>query len=163
MAPGKTRQVRGVVSWQAEAWPAGGLNAIMVKDNDLAVIARVKTLLEKAMADPANGIERIVTHDELVKMRRLPDGRLRRGLQGRLRPGVRSFSGPVVTPAPHTGMHGYMPDRPAMRSSFMIKGDGIARKGRDLKVIDMRQIAPTFAGLLGLKLEDAKLPAVKVQ
>jgi len=159
MAPGKTRH-SGVVSWQAEAWPAGGLNAIMVKDNDPAVIAKVKTLLEKAMADPANGIARIVTHDELVKHGGFPMAAFAVDYKDGFDPGG-AFSGPVVTPAPHTGMHGYMPDRPAMRSSFMIKGDGIA-SGRDLKVIDMRQIAPTFAALLDLKLPDAKQPAVKV-
>jgi hypothetical protein len=40
-----------------------------------------------------------------------------------------------------------------MRAAFFIVGAGIAR-GRDLGVIDMRQIAPTLAQLLGVSLSD---------
>ena len=52
--------------------------------------------------------------------------------------------GELVTPAPSTGMHGYLPSHPEMRSSFFLRGKGIAA-GRDLGIIDMRQIAPTLA------------------
>jgi hypothetical protein len=38
-----------------------------------------------------------------------------------------------------------------MRASFFIMGRNIAA-GRDLGVIDMRQIAPTVAGILGVRL-----------
>lgn len=72
------------------------------------------------------------------------------------------LAGSIVTDAPGTGTHGYLPSRPDLRSAFMIKGTGIA-KGRDLHVIDMRQIAPTFAGLLNIKLPDAKLQPVNVK
>ena len=48
-----------------------------------------------------------------------------------------------------------------MRSAFMIQGKGIA-EGRDLGVIDMRQIAPTLAQLLGLQLTAAKKAALDV-
>jgi hypothetical protein len=49
-----------------------------------------------------------------------------------------------------------------MRSAFMIKGDGITA-GRDLGVIDMRQIAPTLANLLNILLPAAKQPALKLR
>lgn len=52
-------------------------------------------------------------------------------------------------------MHGYMPDRPEMRASFFIMGTGIA-PGKQLGVIDMRQIAPTLAAILGVELPSAK-------
>jgi hypothetical protein len=42
-----------------------------------------------------------------------------------------------------------------MRASFFIMGKGIA-EGRDLGVIDMRQIAPTLASVLGVNLPSAK-------
>jgi predicted AlkP superfamily pyrophosphatase or phosphodiesterase len=52
------------------------------------------------------------------------------------------------------GTHGYLPEHPELRSSFFIVGAGIA-KGRDLGVIDMRQIAPTLAGQFGGSLPTA--------
>jgi hypothetical protein len=41
-----------------------------------------------------------------------------------------------------------------MRAAFFIEGPGVAR-GRDLGLIDMRQIAPTVAQLLGVHLRSA--------
>jgi hypothetical protein len=41
-----------------------------------------------------------------------------------------------------------------MRAAFFAAGSGIAA-GRDLGIIDMRQIAPTVAALLGVKLPSA--------
>ena len=46
-----------------------------------------------------------------------------------------------------------------MRSAFFIKRCGIA-KGRDLGMMDMRQIAPTLARFLNVQLPDAKQPPV---
>jgi hypothetical protein len=42
-----------------------------------------------------------------------------------------------------------------MRASFFAAGKNIAL-GRDLGVIDMRRIAPTIAGLLGISFPSAK-------
>jgi len=42
-----------------------------------------------------------------------------------------------------------------MNSAFFIAGPGIAA-GRDLGQIDMRDIAPTLAALLAVKLETAE-------
>jgi predicted AlkP superfamily pyrophosphatase or phosphodiesterase len=72
-----------------------------------------------------------------------------------------ALSGTVVEDAPSTGMHGYLPSRPAMRSSIFIKGYGIT-EGQDLGVIDMLQIAPTLAHLLNIQLPDATQLPVKV-
>ncbi len=71
-----------------------------------------------------------------------------------------AFAGAVVEDAPSTGMHGYLPSRPAMRSAFLIQGEDIAQ-GRDLGVIDMRQIAPTLAGLLKIDLPTANPKAAQ--
>jgi hypothetical protein len=66
-----------------------------------------------------------------------------------------AFSGPIVTDAPSTGMHGYLPTNPEMRSSLFVMGNGVA-KGKDLGVVDMRQVAPSIGALLGVTLPDAK-------
>jgi predicted AlkP superfamily pyrophosphatase or phosphodiesterase len=58
-------------------------------------------------------------------------------------------------------MHGYLPDRPEMRAAFFIMGAGITR-GKQLGVIDMRQIAPTLAAILGVPLPAATQPKLAV-
>jgi hypothetical protein len=45
-------------------------------------------------------------------------------------------------------------DLPELRSSFFVVGPGVAA-GKDLGVIDMRSIAPTLAGLVGLQMPSA--------
>jgi hypothetical protein len=63
-----------------------------------------------------------------------------------------NFSGEVVTEVSgHRGGHGFSPEFADMRAAFFISGRGIAAH-RDLGVIDMRQIAPTVAQLLGVPL-----------
>jgi hypothetical protein len=49
-----------------------------------------------------------------------------------------------------------------MRASFFLAGPGIAH-GRDVGVIDMRQIAPTVAAILGVKLPSAKAVVLGVK
>ena len=151
-----------VVSWQAEAWAAGGSNAIILQNpEDAATVAKVAAVLAQAKADPKNGIATILTHEEVVARGGFPNAGFLVDYVDDYDPGG-AFAGPVVQDAPSTGMHGYLPSRPAMRSAFMLEGPGIAQ-GRDLGVIDMRQIAPTLAGLMGVQLSDAKQPPVNVR
>jgi predicted AlkP superfamily pyrophosphatase or phosphodiesterase len=67
-----------------------------------------------------------------------------------------SLSMPLVTKPGNLGMHGYVPERAEMRSSFFIAGPQIL-KGKSLGEIDMRQIAPTLAQILHLHLAGAEL------
>jgi hypothetical protein len=60
------------------------------------------------------------------------------------------------------GSHGFSPQFPEMRASFFMIGTGIARH-RDLGLIDMRQIAPTVAQLLNIKLPAAGLTPLPVR
>jgi len=151
-----------IVSWQAEAWAAGGSNAIVLQHpEDQALVAKVRATLDEAKNDPRNGIETILTHEEIVARGGFPQASFLVDYRDGFDPGG-AFDGPVVQDAPSTGMHGYLPSRPAMRSAFLIQGYGIAA-GRDLGVIDMRQIAPTLAGLLAVNLPDAKQPPLNVR
>ena len=67
----------------------------------------------------------------------------------------------MLRPGVSKGTHGYLPSRPEMHSSFFIRGPNIAA-GRDLGVIDMRQIAPTLAGILGVQLPNKTQPALQL-
>jgi predicted AlkP superfamily pyrophosphatase or phosphodiesterase len=64
-----------------------------------------------------------------------------------------SLTGPLVTPSALKGTHGYLPDNKEMRASFMIAGPGI--KAKKLGEIDMRDIAPTLAKILGVPFPSA--------
>jgi predicted AlkP superfamily pyrophosphatase or phosphodiesterase len=147
---------KGISGWDAQAWEAGGTAAIVLSDpNDADVRRRVGELLAKAAADPAYGINRVIEHDEVVKTGGFPDA----AFVVDFKPGWSTgggLRGAVLTDAPGTGTHGYMPGHPELRSSFFAMGGAIA-KGRDLGLIDMRRIAPTVAEMLGVKLPAAKL------
>jgi hypothetical protein len=121
---------------------------------------KVEAVLKAAQADPQNGIDRVLTHEEIVKRGGFPHAAFLVDFKDGFDPGI-ALDGPMIVARPHTGTHGYLASRPAMRSAFMVKGDGIARD-RDLHVIDMRQIAPTFAGMLHVRLPQAKQSPVPV-
>jgi len=61
---------------------------------------------------------------------------------------------PPVGPAPVKGTHGYFPTHTEMRATFILTGPGITRHG-SLGEIDMRDIAPTLAKVMKVKLPDA--------
>jgi predicted AlkP superfamily pyrophosphatase or phosphodiesterase len=61
---------------------------------------------------------------------------------------------PLVGPSLVRGMHGYFPADPEMRSTFIVAGPGVKARG-SLGEIDMRDIAPTVARLLGAALPTA--------
>jgi hypothetical protein len=48
-----------------------------------------------------------------------------------------------------------------MHASFFIQGEGIAA-ARNLGIVDMTQIAPTLAALLGVELPSARSAALPV-
>ncbi|MEI9978485.1 MAG: ectonucleotide pyrophosphatase/phosphodiesterase [Edaphobacter sp.] len=151
-----------VESWEAEMWEGGGAVAVMLRNpSDTATRAKVKQFLDTIAADPQYGINKILSHEELVKQGGYPNAAFlvdfKPGWSG-----AGGFYGAAVRDAPSTGTHGYLPEHPEMRSTFMVMGAGVA-KGRDLGLIDMRQIAPSVASMLGIKLPAALQQPVHYQ
>ena len=66
-----------------------------------------------------------------------------------------SFTGDIVRDTKVGGTHGLLRDLPEMDSSFFIVGAGVP-KGKVFDRIDMRDIAPTLAGFIGVKLPKAE-------
>lgn len=144
--------------WKATLWPAGGSAAVMLRDpNDTVSRDAIMKLLRELAADPANGIDSILTREQLKAMGGFPQAEALVVLRPPFQLGY-SFSGPIVTPAPSTGMHGYLPSNPEMRSSFFVVGTAVAH-GHNLGLIDMRQIAPTLANVMGISFP-AEMKAV---
>jgi predicted AlkP superfamily pyrophosphatase or phosphodiesterase len=150
-----------IVSWKAAPWPAGGTAAVMLANpEDGAVRDAVGAFLDKLAADPANGIDRILTHDEIVHIGGFPGAAYLVSFKIGYEVGLK-YSGPLVSDPTNLGMHGYLPERPELRSSFFIVGPHVPA-GRSLGEIDMRQIAPTLAKIMGLELRDAELGPVSL-
>ncbi len=153
--------------WKAQLWSAGGLIAVMLhQPADPAINRQVHALLTRLAADPANGIDQVLDAEQ---------AKARGGFTGAayvivMKPGYAmggARSGSLVLPqsaAPgsHLGNHGFLPQFPEMHASFFILGAGVAR-GRDLGTIDMRQIAPTVADILGVSLPAARQPKLHIE
>jgi predicted AlkP superfamily pyrophosphatase or phosphodiesterase len=148
-----------ITAWKAMPWPAGGAAAIMLADGkDEQTFEKVDVLLHQLATDPANGIDRILTHDELLREGGFPEAAFFVSFKIGYELGY-GFKSPLVSAPTNGGMHGYLAENPEMRSSFFLVGPGVAR-GMSLGEIDMRAIAPTLAGILHLRLKDAEVPAL---
>jgi len=144
-----------ITDWRACAWYAGGTAAIMLKDPaDEDARRRCATVVKRLGDDPASGVDRVLTGDEARAAGGFPDALFVIGVK----PGYRigdDLTGPVKRRALPRGTHGLLPENHDMDAAFFIAGPGIA-SGRDLGRIDMRDIAPTLASLLGLPLPTAE-------
>lgn len=141
---------------------SGASAAIRLKDSsDTATRAAVSRLLHALAAAPRNGIDRIVEGAEIEKL----GGYAGASFVVGMKPGTvvgGDMIGNALVDFPSTrGTHGYLPEQAVMNASFFIKGRGI-KPGQNLGVIDMRQIAPTLAQALGVKLKDADQPLLPV-
>lgn len=144
-----------VTSWEAAPWLADGSAAVVLREpSDAKLRQRVSDLLQKLIANPQAGVARIVEEKEIRELGAFPNASFVIAFkEGYL--ASEALSGDLVVPAPGQGTHGYWVDYPNLRASFFIMGKGIAQ-GRNLGVIDMRQIAPTVARILNAPLPTAK-------
>jgi len=148
-----------ITDWRAMPWETGGSAAIVLKDaQDKATLGEVRELLANLSADPANGIDRVLEAEELHKRGGYPNASFFVSLKPGWRTGA-SLTGPVVAKVKPGGTHGELPDVPELRAAFFVVGPGIPA-GRDLGLMDMRDVAPTLAKEAGLVLKGAEGKAV---
>lgn len=158
---GSTTSAPRIASWDAGFWAAGGSAAVVLRDsNDSAVKMRVKSLLLKMKDDAQYEIARVIEQPELSKMGGFTDAAFLVEMNPGAEPGY-GLVGAISTPAPATGTHGYLPDRHEMRASFFVMGPKIA-VGRDVGLVDMRQIAPTVASILGVNLPNSRAQKISI-
>ena len=151
-----------IIAWKAMPWPAGGSAAVMLADpKDEATRVKVAALLKRLAADPSNGIDRVLAPAEIASLRGFPDAAFLVGFKIGYEIAY-ALKGPLIVPPANKGMHGFLPDRPEMRSSFFLVGPRIP-KHKNLGEIDMRRIAPTLANVLGVKLAGAELESLSIE
>ncbi len=145
---------REITSWEAEPWFAGGAAEVkLAHPEDKAVRARVEALLDKLKANPDLGIDEVMGEDRIAKLGGATDYQYFIGFKLGYEMGKDPMAS-AVGPSPVKGMHGYAPTFPEMRATFVVNGPGLPVHGA-LGEIDMRDIAPTVAGLLGTRLPTA--------
>jgi predicted AlkP superfamily pyrophosphatase or phosphodiesterase len=147
-----------VDSWMAFAWYVGGSAMVVLRDpSNISTRTRLATCLEGLARDPRSGVEHVYDRTTIKGLGLSPQAEFIVALKPGYRMGT-SLKAPLVTRG-HGGGHGAFSTRtvrPDMHSAFFVTGPGISA-GEDLGVIDMRQIAPTVARLLGVALPSARL------
>ena len=142
-------------TWDAMPWAAGGSAAIVLaRTNDEALKAKVSDLLTKLQANADLGIDQVIDSQGIANYGASPLAQFWVGFK----PGfaaTASLTAPATGPAKQKGTHGYFPDSLELRATFIIDGPGLKAKG-SLGDIDMRDIAPTLAKILDVKLPSAE-------
>jgi predicted AlkP superfamily pyrophosphatase or phosphodiesterase len=137
--------------------------AVMLHDPaDSHTESQVRDLLQAMKADPSNGIAEVLERDAIKQRGAFPDASflivMKLGYYA-----LSDATSPLLSDVQGTpGSHGFSPEYPEMHAAFFIEGSGIAR-GRNLGLIDMRQVAPTVAQLLGVRLPAATQPPLAVR
>jgi predicted AlkP superfamily pyrophosphatase or phosphodiesterase len=145
-------------SYRAIAWNAGGSTAIVLKDqNDEEARNKIREILNKLTADTSSGVLKFFEGDELKKTGGYGENPPVAFIVGS-KPGYYfggSFEGAMMRARSPGGGHGFLPELAEMDSAFLIAGPGITANHK-LGRMDMRDIAPTLAALLKVKLPDAE-------
>lgn len=144
-----------ITAWRASTQLSYGSGAVILNDpKDDASRTKVRETLAALAADPQNGIDEVIEEAEIKKRGGNPNA----AFFVTLKPGYRMMSGstpPLLAPGKPDGAHGYSPTLSEMNAAFFIVGPGIMA-GRSLGEIDLRDVAPTLAGLMRAKLPDAE-------
>jgi predicted AlkP superfamily pyrophosphatase or phosphodiesterase len=152
-----------IAAWKAQLWMSGGMVAVQLHDpNDAQSAQLVNELLHKLAADPDNGIDAILDRDEILRRGGFPDAAFLVVLKSGYYAGSEETGDVVTAFSDSHGGHGFSPEFPEMRSSFFLAGPGIAAH-RNLGEIDMRQIAPTVAAILNVRLPSAKATPLHIK
>ncbi len=150
-------------AWKVQFWSSGGMAAVILKNAaDAATREQARAILAKLASDPANGIDEVKDEKQIAEHGGFPNAAFLVVMKPGYVAGAATTGPLVVEQSTVHGTHGFWPLFPEMRSSFFVMGQGVA-KGRDLGVIDMRQIAPTVAEILGASLPTARQPKLHIE
>jgi predicted AlkP superfamily pyrophosphatase or phosphodiesterase len=142
---------RGVITgWDAYLKSAGGAGFVYLSGpEDTALAAKVRALLEALVTDPANGIDRIWSREDLDRVGAAPQATFGVTMKPKFYLGAAHTA--LRQPSGGKGGHGFDPAMPALHASLILSGPSIAKKG-DLGIVRMTQIAPTIARWYGVRL-----------
>lgn len=140
-----------VTSWEAEPWFAGGsAQIVLARPNDPALKTKVEALLDKLKADATTGVADWSRAEQIAAEGGSDEAQYVVAFKVGYEMSKDPFAPRVGAPA-YKGMHGYPAAYPEMASTLIVAGPGLKAHG-SLGRVDMRDIAPTVAGLMGAKL-----------
>jgi predicted AlkP superfamily pyrophosphatase or phosphodiesterase len=149
---GRTEEV--LASYDAVSWRSGASVAIMGREGRAEPTAsRVKSLFHDLASDPASHIDAVLDGVDVERQGGFPGAivvlQAARGATFSER-----YDEPMIAPSITRGQHGWGPDMPEMGATFLLWGDGV-RPG-PIGDVDMIDVGPTIASLLGLTLPAAE-------
>ena len=139
-----------ITGWRAYFKPAGGSAEVHLSpDASPEVRTQVQALLAQMARDPANGIDKVWTPEELAEVGAYPDA----AFAITMRPGFYTGGAHdrLLVPLTGGGGHGFDPTFPEMKASLIMHGPDVNRSG-SLGQVRMSQIAPTIARWFGVQL-----------
>ncbi|MGH7768628.1 MAG: alkaline phosphatase family protein [Candidatus Binatia bacterium] len=149
-----------VTDWKATVAGSGGYLYVYVKEpQDTATRRALLEIFLPLTNNPASGVRRVYKQEEIRAKGGDPSAYLAlEGADGfELADGYR---GNYLSSATFAATHGYDPERPNMLAALLIYGPAITPgKIEGARLID---VAPTVAGWLGLKLDQAEGTALPV-
>ena len=141
-----------ITKWDAYLKSAGGSGFVhLSRPDDTALAGRAQGILETLAADPANGIDKVWSKDDLAQIGAAPDA----SFALTMKPGFYLGGAHTVLTQPTAGKggHGFDPTMPALHASLIMAGPDVTKRG-DLGVVRMTQIGPTMAEWFGVRLSE---------
>lgn len=145
-----------VKDWQAWSQRAGGMSEIRLKNpDDEAARTRLAQAVKALVENPDSGILEAVDREGALARGGFPLAEYvlvsKKGYEIR-----DNVTGPYCTTKLHQkAQHGYSEEFEEMRASFMVEGEGI-RAGENLGAMNLIDIAPTLAAVMGFELPQAE-------
>jgi predicted AlkP superfamily pyrophosphatase or phosphodiesterase len=141
------------VDWKAAVWPAGGSCAIVLRNPDDKETARKVQAVFSRIAEQNGGpLNRVLTQEELKRLGAVPNATLMLEAAPKFAFGD-DLTGPEVHETKdYRGTHGHLPSRAELRSALIVYGEA-AKVGARMPLARMIDIAPSAAGLLGLRFQ----------
>lgn len=147
---------KGQLKWRAYVQGAGGSAGIFIKEEDKEAEVLVKELLDKAVKQNSYGIKKIYSDDERIMYHM--DTKPKYIIEAKIGYSFHEEIGDEIIRDLSTdriayGNHGYSPDIDDYKCNFLIAGKYI-KNGLEIGDINMVDVAPTIARILGLTLNN---------
>jgi len=147
----------GRLIWRAYLQSAGGSAYLHIRDDDKEAERIAVSIINKAIEENKIGIERLLYRDELDNLH--IDSSVNYMVEAKVGYSFDDdLDGPLVEDLAEKNIlnanHGYLPDKNNYRCNIVISGP-IIKNNYELGDINMVDIAPTIAKILGLELKDS--------
>lgn len=145
-----------ITSFSAYAWEAQGTAAIVLKNpNDEDLKEKVRDVIKEMSEGYPVAIETLWTEKELKVAGAFPQASFL-AVAGKGYTFSSSVEFPVIGAKPkYAATHGYLSERTEMDAVWLMRGPSIP-EGKSLGRVQMIDVAPTVADLLGVELEGAE-------